>query len=132
MVLTYSRRRSNTSLRSSIADLFLSRFTLTPLEVAALTSREVPVGPDLFAAMSRVIDIRRDCQSVFAFSDEDSARVGHEIMAATNEQLEAGYAKVHRWCQAQFRAFTRDSHLEVGETLQEAVRRLRERPALME
>ncbi len=82
--------------------------------------------------MTRVIDIRRDCQSLFAFADEDSARVGNEIMAATNEQLEAGYAKIHRWCQAQFRGFARDTQLEVGETLQEAVRRLRERPALME
>jgi hypothetical protein len=51
-------------------------------------------------------------------------------MAATGEQMEAGYKKVHRWCTFGFRQFTKDAHLEVSATMREAVKRLRERPVL--
>jgi hypothetical protein len=53
-----------------------------------------------------------------------------DIMAATGEQMEAGYKKLHRWCTFGFRQFTKDAHLEVSATMREAVKRLRERPVL--
>lgn len=44
--------------------LFLARFTLSTAEEQALTSRELDIGPDLFAALDRVEAIRRDSQAL--------------------------------------------------------------------
>jgi conserved oligomeric Golgi complex subunit 6 len=55
--------------RKSIITLFLSRFTLSEAEAAALTSRDVPVGCRFFDAMDRVERIRRDCRVLMAGED---------------------------------------------------------------
>lgn len=52
-------------------------------------------------------------------------------MAATSEEMEAGYKKIHRWCQFEFRQFTKDIQLEVSQVMQEAIQRLRARPNLL-
>lgn len=54
-----------------------------------------------------------------------------DIMAATSEQMESGYRKIHRWCQFEFRQFTKETQLEVSPAMNEAIRRLRARPALL-
>ena len=51
-------------------------------------------------------------------------------MAVTSEQMEGGYKKIHRWCQFEFRQYTREAQLEVSPVMREALRRLRQRPAL--
>jgi hypothetical protein len=51
-------------LRSSLITLFLARFTLSEAELAALTSREVEVGPAVFGALDRVERIRQDCRAL--------------------------------------------------------------------
>ena len=54
-----------------------------------------------------------------------------DIMASTSSQLERGYEKIFRWCSFEFQQIGRDTQLEVGATMQEAVRRLRKRPELL-
>jgi hypothetical protein len=51
-------------------------------------------------------------------------------MATTSEQMESGYKKIHRWCHFEFRQYTREAQLEVSPVMREAIRRLRQRPAL--
>lgn len=52
-------------------------------------------------------------------------------MAATGTQTEAGYAKIFRWTEFQFRQMTREAQLEVSPILQEAVKRLSQRPVML-
>lgn len=54
-----------------------------------------------------------------------------DIMASTGVQMEAGYAKVHRWTEYQFRQMTRESQIDVSKSLKTAVNRLSARPALL-
>lgn len=54
-----------------------------------------------------------------------------DIMSLTSEQLESGYIKIHRYCQFEFRQFTRETQLEVSPMMRQAIRRLRDRPALL-
>lgn len=54
-----------------------------------------------------------------------------DIMSLTSEQLESGYIKIHRYCQFEFRQFTRETQLEVSPVMLQAIRRLRDRPALL-
>lgn len=51
-------------------------------------------------------------------------------MAATGTQTEAGYAKIFRWLEFQFRQMTREAQLEVSPAMQEAMKRLAQRPAM--
>lgn len=118
----------------------MTRFTLSEPELAALTSREVPVGKQLFNALDRVEGIRRDCQTLLGGESMTAGWVvwasinvltySLDIMAATSAQMEAGYQKLHRWCQFEFRQYTREGQLEVSDVMREAMRRLKDRPAL--
>jgi len=58
------RFRTSIRLRATLINLFLSRFTLAQSELETLTSRDVPVGLPLFAAMDRVKEIRKDCRAL--------------------------------------------------------------------
>lgn len=59
-------------------------------------------------------------------------QAGLDIMAATGVQMEAGYAKLHRWLEFAFRQMAREAHLEVSGAMREAVSRLAKRPALLQ
>ncbi|BEI79779.1 hypothetical protein CcaverHIS002_0103080 [Cutaneotrichosporon cavernicola] len=120
-------QRASAQLRLSLVKLFLARFTLTPAEEAALTSRDHDVGPELFTALDRVETIRRDCQALLG-GDESRMQAGLDIMAATGTQMEAGYTKLHRWLEFAFRQMTREAHLEVSPAMREGVKRLAARP----
>ncbi|KAL7409891.1 oligomeric Golgi complex subunit 6 [Mrakia frigida] len=123
-------QRTSTRLRSTLIELFLSRFTLAQSELETLTSRDVPVGLPLFAAMDRVKGIRKDCRALLG-GDEGGTTAGLDIMAATSQQLDLGYQKIFRWIQFEFRQFVREAQLEVGVVLREAVKRLRDRKSLL-
>lgn len=53
-------------------------------------------------------------------------------MAATSKQMEAGYKKIHRWCQFEISQFTKEGQLDVSPLLRQALQRLKSRPALLE
>lgn len=53
-------------------------------------------------------------------------------MKATSEQMELGYKKLHRWCQFEFRQFTKEAQLEVSPLLRDALQKMKQRPALLE
>jgi len=52
-------------------------------------------------------------------------------MAQTSEEMESGYKKIHRWCQYEFRQFTKETQLEVSPVMNEAIKRLRARQNLL-
>ncbi|WVF66103.1 hypothetical protein IAT40_000842 [Kwoniella sp. CBS 6097] len=123
-------QRASAQLRSSLISLFLGKFTLSEAELGALGSREVAVGQSLFSALDRVERIRKDCE-VLLSGEEGKMQAGLDIMRATSDQMESGYKKIHRWCQFEFRQFTRETQLEVSPVMRDAVKRLRERPPLL-
>jgi len=70
--------RASAQLRSMIIERFLGRFTLSEPELAALTSREIPVGNNLFEALDRVERIRFDCQALLA-GEEGTVQAGYVV-----------------------------------------------------
>lgn len=55
--------------KKSIVVAFLAKFTLNEEEVEAITSRDVPVGQQFFAAMDKTARIRDDCRILMAGED---------------------------------------------------------------
>ncbi|WVQ77320.1 hypothetical protein IAR50_007004 [Cryptococcus sp. DSM 104548] len=123
-------QRASAELRAHLITLFLARFTLSEHEQAALSSRDINIGQTLFDALDHVEKIREDC-TVLLGGEEGKAQAGMDIMAATSEQLEVGYTKIHKWCQFEFRQYTRETHLEVSPIMRKAIVRLRNRPSLL-
>lgn len=52
-------------------------------------------------------------------------------MSLTSSLLEQAYQKIFRWCSYNFRQLGKDSNLEVGSVMKEAVRRLKQQPELL-
>ncbi|TCD67043.1 Golgi transport complex subunit 6 [Steccherinum ochraceum] len=123
-------QRIEVTTKQSIITLFLDRFTLTPDEAELIESRQVPVSQRFFSAMSKAERIREDCQ-VLMSGEEGPTQAGLDIMSATSSCLEQAYEKIFRWCSFEFRQMGRDAHLEVDPIMREAVRRLQQRPELL-
>ncbi|KAF8753532.1 Oligomeric complex COG6 [Rhizoctonia solani] len=124
-------QQQTTNTRQEIIALFLDRFTLSAAELEAITSRDIPVGKQMFDAMDKLERIREDCR-VLMTGEGGETKAGLDIMSSTSEQLEEGFRKLHRWCLFEFRQLGRDAHVEVEPLMAEAVRRLRKRPALLQ
>ncbi|TBU50315.1 oligomeric complex COG6 [Dichomitus squalens] len=125
-------QRQGVAVRQSIIALFLSRFTLSAEEKEAITSRDVPVGSRFFAAMDKATKIRDDCR-VLMTGDEGDTKAGIDILSATATHLEQAYDKIFRHCSFEFRQMGKDAtSLDVPPALREAVRRLRQRPELLQ
>ncbi|KAJ7102334.1 oligomeric complex COG6 [Mycena belliarum] len=125
-----SEERQEVENKKSIISLFLVRFTLNEEEVEAMTSRDIPVGQRFFRAMDKTERIRTDCRVLMA-GEDGPTQAGLDIMASTSSHLELGYEKIFRWCSYVFRQMGRDTQIEVGSTMREAIRRLRKRPELL-
>ncbi|KAH8107098.1 oligomeric complex COG6 [Cristinia sonorae] len=123
-------QRQEVTTKHSIVSLFLNRFTLTSEEAEAITSRDVPVSKRFFSAMSKAERIREDCRVLMA-GEEGPTQAGLDIMSATSSYLEQAYEKIFRWCSFEFRQMGRDAHLDVDPVMREAVRRLQQRPELL-
>ncbi|KAG8816460.1 Golgi transport complex subunit 6 [Serendipita sp. 401] len=122
------QRQATNAKKDAIAS-FLSQFTLTEQEDAAVTSPKVAVGPQVFAAIDRCEQIREDCLLLSTIEDGET-KAGVEIKALMDSKLESGYEKVFIWVQDEFRQLARDVHTEPSSALREAIRKLRSRPAL--
>lgn len=55
-------QQQTTNTRQEIITLFLDRFTLSAVEIEAITSRDIPVGKRMFDAMDKLERIREDCR----------------------------------------------------------------------
>ncbi|GAA5872099.1 hypothetical protein JCM16303_000978 [Sporobolomyces ruberrimus] len=123
-------QRANVTVQQSLVHLFLTRFTLSDAELRALSSRDVPVGPELFVAMDKTVRVRADCRALLSGEAGEGTKAGLDIMEYTSQHLEAGYQKIYKWCTFQARGFARDV-LEVSTTVRTAIARLKSRPDLL-
>jgi hypothetical protein len=67
--------RESAQTRSKIIAKFLACFTLSTAEAAALTDRNVDVGPAVFSALDRLEQIRKD-SGVLLGGDEGKEQAG--------------------------------------------------------
>lgn len=74
--LIRENNRATTTVQQSLVHLFLTRFTLSDAELRALTSREVPVGTELFNAMDKTERIRADCRALLSGEAGEGTQAG--------------------------------------------------------
>lgn len=76
LIVFISTIRANVTVQQSLVHLFLTRFTLTDAELRVLNSRDVPVGPELFAAMDKTERIRADCRALLSGEAGEGTKAG--------------------------------------------------------
>jgi hypothetical protein len=61
--------RNKVETQMSIVSLFLSRFTLNEEEVTAITSRDITLAENFFAAMDKTETVRNNCRVLMTGED---------------------------------------------------------------
>ncbi|KAJ3155200.1 Golgi transport complex subunit 6 [Geranomyces variabilis] len=116
------------SVRKSIVDVFLRRFTLTDAEVAVLTAPSQQVGIEFFDALKHLERISDDCKALLVTEHQEA---GFEIMERMASFQETAFDKLFRWAQSECRSLNSDAP-EVTASLRNAMRALKERPVLFQ
>ena len=115
---------------------FLRDYQLTPAEISALTgggsssghdATVVALGPDFFAALSRVQSIHRNCRHLLRTHHQ---RAGLELMDHMSGYQEAAYERLCRWVQSEFRNLGNHDSPELSEDLAQGSAVLMTRPVL--
>lgn len=138
-----SRSRSETGVKQQVIAAFLDRFTLTPAELQVINSSNTSVGPQLFAVMTKISQIRQHCELLLAAGDpttdglstehqeNDSTKAGLDIMKTTSAQLDQAYTKLHKFASFQVRGYTRPE-VEVSPLMRDVMQQLKARPDLFQ
>lgn len=72
---------ASTTTQQTLLHLFLTRFTLSDAELRALTSRDVPVGRELFDAMDKTERIRMDCRALLSGEAGEGTQAGYVLFS---------------------------------------------------
>ncbi|KAL0972649.1 hypothetical protein UPYG_G00192370 [Umbra pygmaea] len=114
-------------VRSQVAQAFLSKFQLSPEEMATLRSaRDTPVTEDFFKALNRVKNIHEDVKILLRTNQQTA---GLEIMEQMAVLQETSYEQLYRWTQNECRALTQES-CDISPVLSQAMEALQDRPVL--
>ncbi|KAF8056126.1 COG6 [Scenedesmus sp. PABB004] len=111
--------------RRALVEQFLDKYQLTPEEAALLQAGQV--GPEFFAALSRLRAIHEHCRGLLRSHHQ---RAGLELMDHMAAHQEAAYEHLCRWVQAECRRLGEVDAPEVEPSLAAAVAALRDRPVL--
>lgn len=119
--------RLATADKQAIVTVFLKRFTLSDREIKAMTSRDVPVGRELFHAIERTEAIRKDCRVLMGGDAAEEAKAGMEIMLQTSQYLDSAFLKLHKYTTFAARNYTTRPEVldNVSPTLRRALQLLK-------
>ncbi|XP_028976179.2 conserved oligomeric Golgi complex subunit 6 isoform X1 [Esox lucius] len=114
-------------VRSQVAQAFLSKFQLSPEEMATLRgARDAPVTEDFFTALNRVKNIHEDVKILLRTNQQTA---GLEIMEQMAVLQETSYEQLYRWTQNECRGLTQES-CDISPVLSQAMEALQDRPVL--
>lgn len=125
---TLTAQKQEADVRKQLLDAFGKHFIVSNEDIAILTSSAEPVDERFFAVVARVRRIHKDCEVLLGGENQ---RLGLEIMEASTKQLNAGYQKLYRWIQREFKGLNLEDP-RIGSKIRMALRVLAERPALFQ
>ncbi|KAI9708305.1 MAG: Golgi transport complex subunit 6 [Bogoriella megaspora] len=124
--LTSERQSIETKQR--VLDAFNEHFHLEDDDLVTLTSTAEPINDDFFCILNRTKKIREDCKVLLGNEDQ---RLGLQILDHSGKQLNAGFQKLYRWLQREFKSVDLENP-QISSAIRRALRVLAERPALFQ
>ncbi|XP_074655398.1 conserved oligomeric Golgi complex subunit 6-like isoform X2 [Tubulanus polymorphus] len=115
------------TMKSQVADAFLSKFQLSPDEINVLRgNRNGSLHKEFFVALERVKRIHNDCKILLRTNHQTA---GLEIMESMALHQESSYERLYRWAQNECRALSGDSP-DISSLLCQSMEALQDRPVL--
>lgn len=124
--LLSQKQRTETKKRVLVA--FSEHYLMSEAEQATLISTAEPVDDTFFAALLKAKRIQRDSQLLLSGENQ---RLGLDVLDRTRRSLDAGFQKLFRWTQREFRALDLENP-SVSSSVRRALRVLAERPQLFQ
>lgn len=121
-------QRTENEKKQQLLDAFKHNFLISDAETVALTSTAEPVNEEFFRVLNRVKKIHRDCQVLLSSADQT---LGLEILEQSSKQLNAGYQKLYRWVQREFKSLDLENP-QINASIRRSLRVLAERPTLFQ
>ena len=121
-------QRAQLETKQHVLNAFAKHFLLSEEATATLTSSEEPLDNEFFGLLAKVKKIHQD--SKFLLGTEDQ-RLGIEVLERSSKQLNAGYQKLYRWIQKEFKTLDLENP-QIGSKMRSALRVLAERSQLFE
>ena len=113
-------------VKQALLGAFKQHFIMSEDELLLLTSNTSPVNEDFFAVLKRTKQIHSDCQTLLGTENQ---RLGLELMEQSSHNLNAGYQKLFRWTQREFKSLNLENP-QISSVIRKAIRALAERPTL--
>lgn len=121
-------QRSQAETKQHLLDAFNAHFIVSEIESTVVTSVADPVNEEFFRVLDRVKKIHQDCQILLGTEDQ---RLGLEILEQSSKQLNAGFQKLFRWVQREFKTLNLENP-RISSSIRRSLRVLAQRPRLFQ
>ena len=125
---TLTRQKNQVETQQNILRAFNTHFHLSEDDLVTLTSTVEPVNDEFFRVLTKTKKIHEDCRVLLGADDQ---RLGTQILEHSGKQLNAGFQKLYRWLQREFKAVDLENP-QISTSLRRALRVLAERPSLFQ
>ena len=114
--------------KKQLLDAFNKHFIISEEDLLVLTGVTEAVDENFFTILNRVKQIYADCQVLLGTENQ---RLGLELMDQSSRNLNAGYQKLYRWIQKEFKTLNLETP-QISSRIRRALRALAERPTLFQ
>ena len=114
--------------KKQLLEAFTKHFVVSEEELGVLANFGTPVDDKFFAVLRRLSQVHADCQILLGTEHQ---RLGLELMEQTSKDLNAGYQKLFRWIQREFKNLNLENP-QINSVIRRALRALAERPTLFQ
>ena len=114
--------------KKQLLDAFNKHFIISEEDLLVLTGVTEAVDENFFTILKRVKQIYADCQVLLGTENQ---RLGLELMDQSSRNLNAGYQKLYRWIQKEFKTLNLEAP-QISSRIRRALRALAERPTLFQ
>ncbi|KAM0794427.1 oligomeric Golgi complex subunit 6 [Usnea florida] len=114
--------------KKQLLDAFNKHFIISEEDLLILTGVTEAVDENFFTILNRVKQIYADCQVLLGTENQ---RLGLELMDQSSRNLNAGYQKLYRWIQKEFKTLNLETP-QISSRIRRALRALAERPTLFQ
>ncbi|KAI1809473.1 oligomeric complex COG6 [Poronia punctata] len=121
-------QKKDVDMKQKLVRAFREQFSLTDIEVAALTLISEPVDDQFFVSLAKAKSISKDCEILLGFENQ---RLGLDVMDQTSKNLNLAFQKLHRWIQKEFKTLNLENP-QINSSVRRALRVLAERPSLFQ
>jgi conserved oligomeric Golgi complex subunit 6 len=122
------RQKSAVEMKQKVLNAFNEHFIVSEDDLTVLTGSTEPVDDRFFQIMSRIKQIRKDCEVLLGTEDQT---LGMELMEQTSRNINAAFKKLYTWIQQEFKKLDLEDP-QISHTIRRALRVLAERPTLFQ